>query len=321
MGGNDICCNNINLISYIEGDSNAKEESKAKAFRRHLEMLKEMYPEIQTKKSGRVTCYYLEKKVSLIHEYLTISDDMSWLIEKIISVDKTLFTELESKTKMRLEKVLSSEKDIFLYQNSPFDVFENEETKQIFRSLKSAVKNNEYRDIYYHYNNVTLLKNIKCLKLIFMENNWYVAIARNVNIEGKNEDRLFFLRISFIEKIKYSAKSTYQASQLNRYVGFFKSFQNPMSLFGVEKKKARILAFPKDAKYFKPNMKKLLNSQRFIRENEDGSVEFTLEYTQPIEVLPFIKKWLPSLKILSPKELDDALREDLKNYLSFDAPS
>ncbi len=63
-------------------------------------------------------------------------------------------------------------------------------------------------------------------------------------------------------------------------------------------------------------MKPHLKSQKFIRKNGDGSVEFTLEYTQPIEVLPFIKKWLPDLQILSPKELSDELKEDLRRYLN-----
>jgi len=62
-------------------------------------------------------------------------------------------------------------------------------------------------------------------------------------------------------------------------------------------------------------MKRHLKSQTFIKKNSDGSVEFSLEYTQPIEVLPLIKKWLPDLKILSPQSLEDVLRQDLQQYL------
>jgi len=75
------------------------------------------------------------------------------------------------------------------------------------------------------------------------------------------------------------------------------------------------LASPKVAKYFKADMKKLLTSQKFIEERSDGSVEFTLEYTQSMEILPLIKKWLPDLKILSPKILDDEFRASLEAYL------
>jgi predicted DNA-binding transcriptional regulator YafY len=248
-----------------------------------------------------------------VHEYLTTSDDMSWLVQMINSSNKGLFSELEADTKERLFNVLSSEKDIFLYQNSPFEVFETEIGQQIFRSLKSAVKNNEYRNIHYNYNNAQVLKDVKCLKLIFMENNWYVAVGRKE--KGQKKEQLLFLRISFIEKVEYSSKNSYQANQLYQYIDFFKTFQNPMSLYGSDKQTALIRASSKVAKYFKPNMKKHLTSETFVEEHEDGSVDFTLEYTQAIEILPFVKKWLPDLKIISPKSLEETLRRDLTAYL------
>jgi hypothetical protein len=230
MDGKRIAHNDKILIDKLEqGSKSTQEASKQKAFKRLLEKLQELYPQIRKEdvksKEGVVTYYYLETKVSaIIHEYLSTSDDMSWLIQMMSNGKKTLFAELEVDTKERLSNVLSSEKDIFLYQNSPFEVFETEEGKQILRALKSAVKNNEYRDIHYNYNNQKILKDVKCLKLIFMENNWYVAIARKVEIEKDlikvKEERLFFLRISFIEKIEYSTKSSYQPSQLNKYTFF-----------------------------------------------------------------------------------------------------
>jgi len=322
MDGQRIAHNDKELIEKLESGSKATAmASKAKAFKRHLDKLQELYPQIRTEVEGKIIYYYLETKVSsIIHEYLTTSDDMSWLVQMISSADKTLFAELESDTKERLSNVLSSEKDIFLFQSSAFDAFETEVGKQIFRSLKSAVKNNEYRNIHYYYNNKIILKDVKCLKLIFMENNWYVAIARKIDIEVNNqkekEERLFFLRISFIEKVEYSSKNSYQPSQLNKYIDFFKTFQNPMSLYGQEKKIAHIKASAAVAKYFKPTMKKHLRSETFVRENSDGTVEFTLEYTQSMEIFPLIKKWLPNLKILSPSSLQDELEAELKSYLN-----
>jgi len=89
-----------------------------------------------------------------------------------------------------------------------------------------------------------------------MENNWYIAIG--TKHKETKEDIVLFLRVSFIEKIEYSSKNSYQPSTIQKYNDFFKTFQNPMSLYGVKKKRAIILASPKVAKYFKPNMKKLL---------------------------------------------------------------
>ena len=52
-------------------------------------------------------------------------------------------------------------------------------------------------------------------------------------------------------------------------------------------------------------MKKFLSTQTYKRRSDDGSIIFTLEYTQPLEILPFIQKWLPDLVILEPRELRD----------------
>jgi len=306
MRGDKISNKNKDILELFE--------CSERTLKRYLNELKEKYPQIDTVISDRITFYYLNNDISnIVHEYLSTSDDMSWLIQMINSSDKTIFNKLEDETKKRLERVLSSEKDIFLYQNSPFEVFDSNHGQQIFRALKSAVKNNEYRDIHYNYNNYTILKDVKCLKLIFMENNWYIAIG--TKHKETKEDIVLFLRVSFIEKIEYSSKNSYQPSTIQKYNDFFKTFQNPMSLYGVKKKRAIILASPKVAKYFKPNMKKLLTSQQFIEEKEDGSIKFSLDYTQPIEILPLIKKWLPDLKILSPQSLGDTLLNDLKKYI------
>lgn len=48
----------------------------------------------------------------------------------------------------------------------------------------------------------------------------------------------------------------------------------------------------------------------------DGSVVFSVDYTQVLEILPFVKQWLPELEILEPKELKDAYAEDLRKALS-----
>ena len=300
MDGEKIASNNESLLEHFE--------CSTRTLKRYLETLNDKYGLKQTI-LDRVTYYSLETKVSnVVHEYLSTSEDMTWLIQMINSSDRTLFSKLEEDTKERLENILSSEKDIFLYQNSPFELLERKEHNQVFRALKSAVKNNEYRDIHYEYNNYVVLEEVQCLKLIFMENNWYVAVATKAK-------KVLFLRISFIRKIEYSSKISYQSKQLDLYRDFFKTFQNPMTLFGEKKQTAHLLASPKVAKYFKADMKKLLTSQKFIEERSDGSVEFTLEYTQSMEILPLIKKWLPDLKILSPKILDDEFRASLEAYL------
>jgi len=90
-----------------------------------------------------------------------------------------------------------------------------------------------------------------------------------------------------------------------------------MTLFGVTPKTAKIKANPNIAKYFKKGMKKFLSSQKFEKELKDGSVIFSVTYTQELEVLPFIQRWLPDLIILSPEELKTTYKEKLKKMIEY----
>ncbi len=78
------------------------------------------------------------------------------------------------------------------------------------------------------------------------------------------------------------------------------------------KKIVRLKALPRIAKYFKEDMKKFLNTQKFIRENDDSSIEFTVDYTQSEEILPFLRRWIPNMVILSPEKYKNDLENALK---------
>ena len=301
------------LIDGMEVSKDNKEVQESlfcseKTLARYLKELDDKYSEIFRTVQNRKAYYKLIKVSDIFHKFLSTTDDISWLIQLINESDKKIFMELEEKTKKSLNKILSGQKDIFLYQNSPFEIFENPMEKIIFEKLKSAVKNNDYRNIDYYYNNFISYKNVKCLKLIFMENNWYVAVA-------KEDEKLIFLRISFIQAVTYCKKNSYQSSNLIKYNDFFKTFQNPMTIYDKPKQTAKIIATAKIAKYFKPNMKKFLSSQKFIKENPDKSIQFSLEFTQPLEILPFIQKWLPDLIIIEPKELKEEYIKKLEEMI------
>ena len=76
-------------------------------------------------------------------------------------------------------------------------------------------------------------------------------------------------------------------------------------------KKAR----PKIAKYFGAEMKKYFPSQKFVKKLDDGSIVFMMEYTQELEILPFVQRWLPDIVVVEPKELQDAFKKKLEEAL------
>lgn len=241
--------------------------------------------------------------------FLEESNELSWILTLIHENDPSLLKKLSPSDKEILENSVSQDKDIFLFKSNPFENLPNDKA-HIFSQLKTAVKNNEYKTIKYHYTEEEILENVKCLKLIFTNNNWYIAIETSQEV-------LRLLRIAFIKQVNYATgKSSFQKHVLAKYRHYFETMQNAMSLQGVVLKTAIVKATPQVSCYFKTEMKPFFTSQKYIETLEDGSVIFSLDYTQPLEILPFIKRWLPNLYILEPKELKELYVKELREVLN-----
>ena len=293
-------------ISIYDADVLDEFKCSTKTLERYLNEIETSYAHIVTIKKSRTKFWKLVQVSDIFEEFIKNSYDLTNLFDLARNFDPEIFKELEKGT---LSKIAKNNQSIFLFKNSIMEELQSAKEKEIFQSLKKAIQSYEYRDILYKYNDEVLYRNEQCLKFIFMDNNWYLAVI--------DENKKFsFRRLSFIMKVSYSAeKTTYQKKEIEPYIDFLKTVQNAMSLYGVEAKTATIKATPMIAKYFEKDMKKFLPSQTFQKKLEDGSVVFTLSYTQELEVLPFIQKWLPDLVILEPQELKEAYIEKLERTL------
>lgn len=290
-----------------------------RTLRRYLNDIYELYSHIVTTQKNskefserKVTIYRLldkKKDISSVFKFfLDKSDDLSWLLQLVHENDPSLLRDYESENKGSLESVIKGDQDIFLFVGSPFEKMDDERFKTSFLKLKNAVKNHEYRDIIYNYNTLEKIINVKCLKLVHMNNNWYIAIETSDN-------QFRFLRVAFIESIEYSKeKISYQSSSKEKYIDLFASIQNAMTI-NEPFKEAKLRASAQIAIYFRDKMKPFFPSQKFLQENEDGSIDFTIKFTHYIEILPFIKQWQPDITVISPIELEQELIHDLNRSL------
>ena len=301
--GEELYAQNEKLLNELEVDE--------RTLRRYLKDIHELYDYIiitQKKQKvidgKKVTVYRVadkEKDVSEIFKFfLKESSDLGWLLQIAYEYDPKLLKDERD----RFEKILKENSNAYLFISTPFEDLKNDNLKKIFNNLKTAVLNREYRNIVFYDKRY---EDVKCLKLVFMSNNWYLA--------GEiKEGKFKFFRLSFIKEVSYSKKTGFNPSVLNRYKNFFKSIQNPMTL-NKTFKTAYLKATPKVAHYFKKDMKQFFPSQEYIKTLNDGSVEFSVKFTQPMEILPFIKQWLPEITITEPQELKKALLEDLRKAL------
>jgi predicted DNA-binding transcriptional regulator YafY len=320
--GQELYPQDTSLQEELFGDNRElKDAIKAneRSLRRYLKEIHQLYGHIvltekKTKEFAdkKITIYRVSDKKdvsSVLKFFLEQRSDLTYVIQMLHEQDPSLFHELEADIKKTIEDELKDDKDIFLFSAKPFEILESQEQKKIFSNLKRAVKLHEYRTVFYYYNENIVYKDVKCLKMIYSENNWYVGV--------ETDEELFkLLRIHFIKEVKYSKKNTYQKSVLQKYQSYFQRFENAMSLATQEPKTATLKVSSSIAVYFEEGMKPFFKSQKFIKKNADGSIEFSVSYTQPLEILPFIKQWLPEMVLQAPNDLREILKKELKKSIS-----
>jgi hypothetical protein len=288
---------------------------KERTLRRYTEDIKDLFPETfvtenkligQGKRStGVLRVSDKSKDVITVLEYLLKnSNDIGWLITLLNENDPNLLNEFEKE----ISRQVKEDSKVFLFKTNPLEALQDEPSKRYLGELRSAVMRREYRDIRYKYiGEVENLMDSKCLKIVFTDGNWYLAIE-------DNKENFRLLRVAFIVSLSKSSKN-YQSKILDKYKTHFNKIQNAMSLPSEPFQRAVLKASPKVSIYFRKGMKSFFSSQKLNETMSDGSVIFSIDFTQDMEILPFIKRWLPDIEILEPKSLRDKFKDELKAAL------
>ena len=292
---------------------------KERTLRRYMGEIDKLFPDafrIESKLIGhgkrpvKVLRVYDKNKdiIGVLKCLLEYGNDLGWLISLLNENDPSLFSDLDKNEKEKVSAQLKENSGIFLFRTNPLEILQDEPSKRYLSELRNAVINREYRDIKYKYiGEMENLIDVKCLKIVFTDSNWYLAIE-----DVKGNFRL--LRVAFIVSLSKSSKK-YEGKILKEYKTYFNKIQNAMSLPSEPLRRALLKASPKVAIYFKEGMKLFFPTQKFKKKLGDGSVTFSINFTQDMEILPFIKKWLPDIEILEPEDLRKTFKEQLKAAL------
>lgn len=226
------------------------------------------------------------------------------------------FNEFDEKSLDRINQMFVAASEILLGRLPITEDLQDERFKTIYTAFKSAIKNRYYMQL--HLSDEGFLDEVKPIRIVFIDNNWNLAFETKDPNNGKKVFR--FCRFSFIDQWDFittdKKRNTFHVKDMHAYEIFLDTAQNGLSLYDVPIQTATIRATPAVAKYFDDGMKKFLRSQTFISQEVDGSVIFTLEYTQPLEIFILIRRWLPELIILQPRSLAEAYCEDLRETLA-----
>jgi len=173
-----------------------------------------------------------------------------------------------------------------------------------FGFLEEATKNKQkLKIIYYDFDGKkTTLTDIKPLKIANFEGYWYL-IALNY----KNEYRRY--HIHSMEKIKV-LDETFDIDDkiLERLDKAINIWYDPNKKpFLVELFLDEVATrYFKRLKPFKPI---------FFKEEADKTSIVTLEITNENEILYFLLRWIPHIKVISPKSLKEKILKEVKKYL------
>lgn len=199
------------------------------------------------------------------------------------------------------EEILNLFKENFVAIDNPLQ--DNLINKMEFAFIKQLLQSKRFN---YKINLIcvdTTINDAIFLKIIYSDKNYYALLKHNNNI--------FLRRLAFIKEIQKSKK--YLVKDFPSGVDMkIKAMSNSLSLYDCPKKIARLQISENISKYFQADMKKFFKSQKIIN---NSPLQIEIEYTNSLEILRFVKTWLPDIKILSPQELIKEYKNNLKEAL------
>lgn len=184
-----------------------------------------------------------------------------------------------------------------LLSNLEFERLEHEHLND-FLNIENAIAKSKIINATYNDFSFTL----KPLRLAIFDGFWYLLAL-------DKDDKFKKFHLKSLKNIKLSQQS-FSANKefLEKVLKAKSAWFDPANI-----QTARLLLDKSIAKYF---LRKPLASQLISGKDNDGSVEIELSFSHETEILPTIKQYLPHIKILSPKWLNDMLINELKSYLA-----
>lgn len=267
-------------------------------------------------------CYFLLKKDSFYdlfhHNYKTSKQFLRFLS----MVDSDLYEKFKAENSELMKALKLNSSTIYQIKNSPYEQLKSESLK-ILEELESAIINRTNLSITHRkpHEEAYTFKECHILKILYLKDNWYLALNTLQNYHKDNANSCFrLMRISFIEKITKSRVEPKTFHNDNRekikaeksihllQTPFSKIYRTPYPVIVKVSDYALV--------YFKA--KDYLPTQRIFKnlDNDSTYIEFTV--TDDMEVMPLIQQWIPHLKVIEPLRIKEKISEKMKLFMKED---
>jgi len=282
-----------------------------KTIRRDLDVIKEYFPEsfeLIRGTKGERGCYKAITNKSF--ENFMKPEVLSLMVQTFNMASRSdLFDsfDLDRTDKAIITRKINELNNIYEFKNKPFENAKSNNT--IFKILEKSIKRQKCINIEYQTNNTTIKQEVKPYKILFINENFYLAC------EVEHEEYQFSqFRISRIKTIEDTNKTFYKNFDIDNFI---KDIQTPFVTYTPNYKEHQIKIIleidSKKAYFFKA--KKYLKSQNIEETLDNGNLIVSYKVTQEMEVEELIKRWLPYVKVIKPLSLKQKIEDELREYL------
>lgn len=291
LEGNKICLKDFSSLNNIS----------LRTSQRYVEDLVEIFEENIIKEGdfySFISNHFLEKNMlSFDKKELEIFVDLFSLI------DFEFVNKFDEKTTTFLKKVQKNYSHSYMIKQNAFEnIFSK---KALISDIKNAIKNKRYANIKYFSDKEFIFEEVKILKIVFTDGNFYLATLTNDEINNGFK----FLRLNFVTDIELLKNSFHRDIEAEF---FLKNFQTIFSNYKKESYEIVLEVDKSIKRFFK--QKKFLSSQIILKEEESLFVSYKI--TNDMEILPLVRKWLPLIKIISPNSTKEKFKKELELYLA-----
>ena len=268
-------------------------EVSDRTIRRDFELIRELFGDFMSKEGE---CYQAYKKV-LLEEVLSATDLMT--LANIVNIFGITSKEsvISDKTQALIEKSMF----VYDFKSRPF---ENMKNKEVIKQLEHAIKFNKEIKIVYKTERFEGRRNFHPYKILFLNENFYI-VGENVS-----KNKFEFLRISLVQEVIPTKKTFFVQKDITEFI---KRIQTPWAVFGREEVVVRLRVDASIRRYF--ILKKYLPSQEVVADFDNGDIEVQYRVSNYKELEELIIKWLPKIKVMSPRPLKKMVKKSLEKKL------
>ncbi len=172
------------------------------------------------------------------------------------------------------------------------------------QQLENAIKAQMQIKCLYKMDDGSRELDLKPLKIANYDGFWYL-----VALDARNDK----LKKYYLKNISQTLLTD---AQFQRTQKLDKLLENSLAIWfeeDVEPYRVKLAISKETAKYFK--RKPISPSQQIESLYDDGSMEVSVEITHDMEIIPFVKHWMPHIRVVEPVRIAEAIDKDIKTYL------